>query len=136
MKREDLIAALRSFPYDKKDYWVVAGGAMVLYGLREETSDIDLGCTTLMADRLERDGYLSKISSDGSRCFKVGDIEVFENWLFDRTDTVDGIPVISLEGLLAMKKSLGREKDQKDVEAILAFLEAQGNTSDPAGGQQ
>lgn len=35
---------------------------------------------------------------------------------------VDGIPVISLDGLLEMKRSLGREKDLRDIVMIEEFL--------------
>ena len=130
MKKADLAARLRDFPYDPNEYWVVAGGAMVLHDLREETSDIDLGCTAKMADELEAKGYLHQVMPDGNRRFKVdGDVEVFENWLYDAVAWVDGIPVISLQGLLEMKQSLGREKDRKDIALIEDFIRRAGGTS-------
>ena len=46
----------------------------------------------------------------------------FENWLFDTVDHVDGIPVISVQGLIEMKKDLGREKDLRDIALINDFL--------------
>ena len=119
MKKEDIITKLKSFPYDKSEYWVITGGAMALYGFREETHDIDLGCTSKMADRLEADGYLTGTSDEGGREFRVGDdIEIFENWLYDKVDLVDGIPVISVDGLITMKTLLGRDKDKRDIELI------------------
>ena len=85
MKKAEMIARLRDFPYDPREYWVITGGAMVLYGMREESSDIDLGCTTALADRLEQEGLLYTVTDDGNRWFKIGeDIEVFENWLYDK----------------------------------------------------
>ena len=123
MNKAEMITKLKAFPYDPAEYWVITGGAMVLYGIREESSDIDLGCTAQMADRLEQDGYLYKVTDDGNRWFKLGnDIEVFENWLFDTVDHVDGIPVISVQGLIEMKKDLGREKDLRDIALINDFL--------------
>ena len=123
MNKAEMIAKLKAFPYDPAEYWVITGGAMVLYGIREESSDIDLGCTAQMADRLEQEGYLYKVTDDGNRWFKLGeDIEVFENWLFDTVDHVDGIPVISVQGLIEMKKDLGREKDLRDIALINDFL--------------
>ena len=119
MNKAEIIEKLRAFPYDPGEYWVLAGGAMVLHGIREETGDIDLGCTTGMADRLEAEGYLYRITPDGNRWFRVGDgMEVFENWIFDRTVRIGGIPVISIPGLIEMKQRLGREKDMKDIELI------------------
>ena len=123
MNKAEMTAKLKAFPYDPAEYWVITGGAMVLYGIREESSDIDLGCTAQMADRLEQEGYLYKVTDDGNRWFKLGnDIEVFENWLFDTVDHVDGIPVISVQGLIEMKKDLGREKDLRDIALINDFL--------------
>lgn len=123
MKKAEMIEKLKAFPYDPAEYWVITGGAMVLYGIREESSDIDLGCTAGLANQLEQEGYLYKVTDDGNRWFKLGeDIEVFENWLFDTVDHVDGIPVISVQGLIEMKKDLGREKDLRDIALINDFL--------------
>ena len=65
---------------------------------------------------------------DGSgRWFSVSrDVEVFENWLMDRVELVDGVPVVSLKGLREMKRALGREKDLRDVARIDAFLQGGG----------
>ena len=124
MRKSDVIAKLQEFPYDPKEYWVVAGAAMVLYGIREECTDIDLGCTSKLADRLEEEGYLFKTGPDGSRCFRIGgDVEIFENWLRDSITHVEGIPVVSLNGLIEMKQELGREKDLRDIRLILAYMQ-------------
>ena len=129
MKKADIIEKLRSFPYDAKDYWVITGGAMAMYGIREETSDIDLGCTSEMADRLEKDGFLYKVKPDGTRSFRIGtDIEVFENWLYDSVEQVDGIPVISIPGLIKMKQTIGREKDERDLRLIDEYIRRSAGT--------
>ena len=47
---------------------------------------------------------------------------MFENWIYDRIVSVDGLPVLSLEGLLEMKRSLGREKDRRDIRLLLDAL--------------
>ena len=123
MRKPDILEKLRTFPYDPSEYWVITGGAMVLYGIREETSDIDLGCTSNMADQLEAAGYLYQKTSDGNRWFKIGsDIEVFENRVNDTVALIDGIPVISIPGLITMKQRLGREKDIRDIGLINNYL--------------
>ena len=128
MNKQDIIEKLNAFPYDKKDYWVITGGAMVLYGFREETHDIDLGCTSSLADQLEADGFLYKVTADGNRWFKIGqDIEAFENWLSDTVVSVEDIPVISIPGLIEMKQRLGREKDLRDIGLINSYLERTGS---------
>ncbi len=123
MDKRSIIETLKTFPYDPKDYWIITGSAMVMHGIREKTHDIDLGCSARMADALERDGFLCRISEDGNRCFRYGqDIEIFENWLFDGVIDIDGFQTISIQGLQEMKKSLGREKDLKDIGLIEEYL--------------
>ena len=128
MTRADTLERLRALDWPADEYWLVAGGAMVMYGLRPETHDLDLGCTTARADALEAAGVPYKEMEDGSgRWFSVSrDVEVFENWLMDRVELVDGVPVVSLNGLREMKRALGREKDLRDVARIDAFLQGGG----------
>ena len=127
MNRAELMERVKALPFPKEDYWVITGGAMVLYGLREQTHDIDMGCTSRLADELEQQGAEISIRKDGTRKLVLdGDVEIMENWLYDRVETVEDIPVISLKGLKEMKLSLGREKDLRDVALIDAYLASRG----------
>ncbi|MBR5564950.1 MAG: hypothetical protein IKW08_02170 [Roseburia sp.] len=124
MNKSDIICRLEKINFDKTGYWVLAGSAMVLHGIRPETHDIDLGCSKALADELEMRGYPSKVMPDGTRRIAYAeDVEIFEEWIFDKVILVDGIPVISLDGLLEMKQSLGREKDLRDIALIEEFLQ-------------
>lgn len=124
MTKQEIEQKLLALKIPESEYWVITGGAMVLYGIREQTHDIDLGCTKQLADRLEAAGFRTERLPDGTRKIQIGDdVELFEDWLFDRIETVDGFPVISLKGLLLMKKSLGREKDLRDITLIEAFAD-------------
>lgn len=119
MNRDQLLLRLRALPFDPSEYWLLAGGAMVLYGFREETADIDLGCTAALADRLEAEGFPCRITEGGKRWFKLGDsLEIFEEWLSGPVCMEDGVPVVSIPGLVAMKRALGREKDLRDIALI------------------
>ncbi|MBQ7492529.1 MAG: hypothetical protein IJT76_08115 [Clostridia bacterium] len=123
MNKQEILDRLRNFPYDPKDYWLITGSAMVFYGIKEQTGDIDLGCSAEMADRLEKADCPCAYTADGKRWFRYGDsIEIFEDWMTDFTQTAEGFRVVSLHGLLEMKQAMGREKDQKDIEAIREFL--------------
>ncbi len=123
MNKAEIIEKLNAFPYAREDYWIITGGAMVLYGIREQTNDIDLGCSTRMADALERDGFFDKYTESGRRHFRYGeDIEISENWLYDSVTTVEGFPVITIRGLIDMKRELGREKDMRDIRLINEYM--------------
>ena len=130
MNKQEILDQLESFPYDRNEYWVITGSAMVIYGIKEQAGDIDLGCSVKMADRLESDGYLYGRTKDGNRWFKVGEsIEVFESWLYDSVKEIDGFQIISLNGLIEMKEKIGREKDIQDIELIKAFLDEKNDLS-------
>ena len=123
MNRQEILDRLKAFPYDRNEYWIVAGSAMVIYGIREETGDIDLGCSARMADLLESDGVPFGRAKDGYRRFEAGEgMEIFEEWLYGSVVKIDGFQVISPRGLIEMKRKLGREKDLRDIRAIEAFL--------------
>lgn len=107
---------LQELSLPEGEYWVVAGGAMVLHGFRARTRDIDLGCSTRLADHLERQGCAVSRCEDGTRRIRCGeDVELFENWLEGTVEIVSGVPVVSVDGLIEMKRKLGREKDLADI---------------------
>ena len=128
MNKQDIIIRLKEFPYSRDEYWVITGSAMVLYGIREQTHDIDMGCTSAMADQLVADGYSYKLTESGNRKFNLGeDIEIFENWKCGSIEHIEGIPVLSLDGLIEMKQEIGRDKDLRDIALIKAFKEMRRN---------
>ena len=120
LDKKQIIARLEELHLDDTKYWLITGGAMVLYGLREQTSDIDLGCTSDLADLLQQEGFPVERMPDGTRKIVVAeDVEIFENWLEDKVERFEGVPVISIQGLIEMKRALGREKDFRDTQLIL-----------------
>ena len=120
LDKKQIIACLEELHLDDTKYWLITGGAMVLYGLREQTSDIDLGCTSDLADLLQQEGFPVERMPDGTRKIVVAeDVEIFENWLEDKVERFEGVPVISIRGLIEMKRALGREKDFRDIQLIL-----------------
>lgn len=129
MDKQEIKSILRAFPYSPDDYWVIAGAAMVLYGIKDQTPDIDLGCSKKLADRLEAEGCPPRRSEGGNRWFRYGErMEIIENWLRDSITEVEGLPVVTLKGLIEMKRELGREKDIKDIQLIREYMEKTGST--------
>lgn len=125
MKKAELLARLRALDLPAGEYWLAAGGAMVLHGLREETRDIDLGCSSALAERLQARGVPCERGADGLRHLNLSPhVELWENWRLGGIETVEGLPVVSLTGLRAMKAALGRAKDFDDIALIDARLNA------------
>ncbi len=78
-----------------------------------------MGCTSVLADQLERQGYFVSYSNDGTRKIVYSeDIEIFENWIEGKVEMISDIPVVDVDGLIKMKKKLGRKKDLADIALI------------------
>lgn len=123
MNKQKIIEILKQLPFSKEDYWLVTGAALVLYNIREETSDIDIGCTTDLINKLINQGYEYKILNDNTKYIKYNqNIEIYEKWLFDKVYYIDEIPVISIKDLIEMKTKLGRPKDLEDIKLINYYL--------------
>lgn len=128
MDKNEILEKLKEFPYDTHEYWINAGSAMVMHGLRERTEDIDLGCTSLLADLLEKAGYPCERGEGGRRRFKYSDsIELSENWMYGGTERIDGYRVLTLRGLMIQKQLLAREKDERDLVLIRERIGKEGS---------
>lgn len=122
LRKEDIINKLNTRLFWGKDYWVITGAAMVLYGIKEETKDIDLGAGAQFIDELISLGYSYSFNKDGTRKVSFEEFEIFEDWIYDTKTLVEGIPVITLKGLIKMKRYLGREKDIIEIKKIEKFI--------------
>lgn len=123
MNRQNIIDRLIELQLPQKEYWVLTGAAMVLYGFKEETADIDLGCSKYLADILDAKGYFTEIMDDGKRHIVIStDVELFEEWIEDVVVNVCQIPVISVSGLISIKKKLARKKDLIDIDLIYKHI--------------
>lgn len=123
LNRARILRRLDEAGFDPDHYWAVTGTAMVLHGVKAETHDIDLGCDTELADALQAAGCAVEVCPDGNRRIRYSEeIELFENWRTGPVERIASVPVLSLAGVLEMKRQLGREKDQKDIDLIRDFL--------------
>ena len=121
---EDVIARLGALDLNPGHYWVTAGAALLVYGLREATADIDLGCDRVLADQLEVRGYDMRREADGRRRFHLpGEVDISEDFGLSPVQQIQGIPVVSPAGVLALKRFLNREKDQSDIRRLEEYLQ-------------
>ena len=108
MKAEDIRQRLGELALDANEYRINAGGAMVLYGLREETHDLDIWCTKKLGDALAQRCEAQTLPDGTRRFVPAPDVEIYENMLPGKTVFLDGIPVAPLEDVLALKRALNR----------------------------
>lgn len=125
LHREDILRLLKDLDFLEDGCWLTSGAALVLYGVKEATRDIDLICTAELADQLEQRGFpFRKDGLDGTRIFQINDkVEVLENWQTDEVIELEGLKIASLLSIRKQKEALGREKDLADIRLIDCFLE-------------
>ncbi len=126
--REDVLSIARGIKFIGSDCWLTSGAALVLFGVRESTHDVDLICTKKLADRLEAEGYpFHRDGLDNTRIFAVNEhVEVLEDWETEEVVQVEGLPTASLLSIRKQKAALGREKDLRDIALIDSFLQKEG----------
>ena len=123
MNKKELLNHVDSLELPKTEYCILSGGSLLMYGLREQTNDLDIDITNKGFD-LIKNKFCPILMDDSSKRYKLTDnIECFlvQNLESD-IDFVDGYPCQSLVSVLKFKQKLNREKDQKDIIAIKNFL--------------
>lgn len=125
LDRESILGKLKSLYLPAGSYVVTAGAALVLYGLRETTRDLDLGCSKALAAEFINSGCNFRWEN-GRRVVEAGNgIELLEDWIPEDSTRIEGFPVASLQSIRQLKESLGREKDWEDIRRIDQLLAEQ-----------
>ncbi len=121
MNREQILKILKKYNFNPKKYVVISGAAMVLYGFREETPDIDIAVTKeYYKELLEKyDCVLENIDKNGNKAYLIDDIVNFgTNYYCRSKEYIENIPVQRLKDLISLKQKLNRTKDKKDLKLI------------------
>ena len=123
MRKEELLKTIGDLNLDKKKYCIIASGVMVMYGLKDECSDIDLRVSKDLFEVLLKK-YNMKQSSRYDYVYELGNnIDVnCRNFNSDVISFIDGYPVESLELQLKWKEENNRPKDQEDIRLIREYL--------------
>ena len=123
LTKQAIINRMRELQYPANEYWLTAGAGLVMHGVKPETRDIDIGCSSLLAETLIQKGAKWRRFEDGTRRIEIDDdVELFENWFVDEIVPIEGISVASLCSIRKQKVELNREKDWEDIRLIDAFV--------------
>lgn len=102
----------------------VAGGAMLVEGLRATTDDLDLQVQKDLWVKLVQAGYPRVASPHGGEILTFSEKVDFHHSQEVGAAVTDGVRHQSLAQVLALKKRLNRAKDQADIAAIERRLAA------------
>jgi len=126
MNKKDIIETLNRYNLDTSKYIVLAGAAMTMLGLKEQTHDIDIAVTKDYYEYL-RNNYDCKVEwcNEGNDVYFIDDIINFGvNYYNEDHLIIDGIPVQKPEDIIKVKKIFGRKKDLDDIEIIKKYMES------------
>ena len=127
MNKEEIIKEyntfLRKHPMMPKDFILGAGGACVMYGIRNQTSDMDMAIPKVMFDKWVKSGkYKTHYFGTTLVVAYNANIDLHAIDHNYNTTIVGGVCCVSLEDLLKQKLELNREKDQADIKALRKML--------------
>lgn len=134
----NIIKLVKDCNFPKDSYVVIGGAALSLRGIKE-TRDIDILVTSDLITSLKNNKKWRRhvrinseeepglISEEGliELYPTMGGVKSFKE-LLQRAELVDGIPVASLEDILAIKRFYKREKDMRDIKLIEEYQRKEG----------
>ena len=131
----DIFKKLKELNFPKGEY-VVVGGAMAAYGIRE-AHDLDILVTPNLYKQLLLQGYkqctCEKCRETSRLMLKKDNVDILPNFMFGnyigdtkklikQAEYINGYPFIKLREFIKFKHELGRTKDIEDIKLIKAYL--------------
>jgi hypothetical protein len=65
--KESIIKIIKDLDLPLNEYWITSGAALVIHGVKETTTDIDLGFTNNLWEHFLQKGYEYRVEEDNSR---------------------------------------------------------------------
>jgi hypothetical protein len=129
LKRQQMLAAVRSLHLPPGDYLVHGSSALLARNLVPEVNDVDIATRGAAWQHALTLGPPERGAVDLIIRPAAG-IEIFNGWLgadLDRllleAEVIDGIPFASLQAVLDFKLQLDRPKDQPHIRLLRRALE-------------
>lgn len=123
MNKYTLIQKVSELNMPIGSYCVLAGGAMLFYGLRNQTQDIDLHVNEEAFSVLQKTQNLVLLDEE-SRHYAIGeDVELYVTPQEDIVYSVcENICVQTPQAILDLKRRLNRPKDAADIAALEKYI--------------
>lgn len=122
LRKSQIKSILENVPFPQDSYWILMGAAMVLYGIKDETNDIDMGCTDALFERIRHAGYPVTVNRMGKEKIRFSnEITIYKNWEYEDIIFIDGLPVCDINTIIKDKRNLAREKDLMDLQLIARY---------------
>lgn len=129
MNKEELLKLVESLNIPKDEYYILGGGSLVMFGIKETTSDLDLCVSNELFAKLKEKYNLDEKDKNECGFYQISDIiEIIPNPKEEFTaQEIDGYKVEELKRILEFKKKRNATKDKPYIEKITQYLEGQKN---------
>ena len=108
MNREDIICNLKKYNFNKDEFIILSGSALVLMGLKENTKDIDIAVSDRLYEYLLSNYKCDfELKIDNYDIWFIDDIINFSNHLYDEVEYCtdeNGYKVQTEESIMKIKK--------------------------------
>lgn len=124
LNRTQIFETLKKYELDGERFIILSGASMVLQGIKEQTSDIDITVDKEYYNYLS-DKFKCTIEKvvEGEEILYIDDVINFATNLADSEwELCEGYKIQTAQSIKALKQKLGREKDKKDIALIDEFL--------------
>ena len=112
MNKNEITNKLKKYNFDKSKYLVISGAAMVLLGIKKETSDIDIAVDKEYYDYLlsNYNAIFERCNEFNNKCYLIDNIINFGvDYYSDEKLIINDIPVQTPQHILSLKKYLNRK---------------------------
>lgn len=129
MNKEELLKLVESLNMPKDEYYILGGGSLVMFGIKETTSDLDLCVSDELFAKLKEEYNLDENDKNECGFYQISDIiEIIPNSKEEFTaQEIDGYKVEELKRILEFKKKRNAPKDKLYIEKITQYLEGKKN---------
>lgn len=125
MNHEALLELVESLGLQKGEYYILGGGSLVLFGIKELTSDLDL-CVSEEQFSILKEKYNLK-DEDKNECgfYRISNlVEVVPNKKENfEMEEINGYNVEPIKKILEFKLKRNAPKDKEHIEKIRQYLE-------------
>ena len=129
MNNEELLNLVESLNMPRDEYYILGGGSLVMFGIKDKTADLDLCVSEELFARLKEEYNIDEKDKNECGFYHISDIiEVIPNPKDEFTcEEIEGYQVEELKRILEFKKKRNAPKDQPYIEKITKYLEEHKN---------
>ena len=125
MNKQQILESLKSENIDKSEVIIISGASLVLQGIIDNTSDIDMACTDKYYHSLS---WATQIGGCGKEIKHKDNFDISNNLYYPECiEMVCGYRVMNIEKCLEIKKMLNRDKDKNVIKVLENYLKEKKN---------